>query len=279
MVVLLAMICLTTSCSNDDDKEDTPKEENEDNGGGKESKEAETLLGRWLVMETRGASQTVWTQSSTVLTSAFQFDADGTYAVYLGGEKLGTSSYKVDGKKIVITADDNTQEFLEILEISQDGSAMELLRYKKDGITPDTYYRISRCPSNAAEAKKMLMTQWKLEVPEDEYLYTPYDAEYADFSKEGKEDYIYHYKKYLPSDDPYYQYRDKYVCWSYFVCDVVITPDKTDPTTCAVSYVNHDGKSGSFNIIRLCSQSFLMGESIKYTRVEKPFKYEVISTK
>jgi len=269
--VLMAATCVTaTSCSDDDDKDGKPKEENKD-----EDSKMKELEGRWLTMQTRSASQTEWSDWNLAASGTIQFDENGTYNVYVGG--VGSSStkgtYKVDGKKITVTFADKSTQTMEIREMGKDGNSMEIVLYKGDGKTPDIYYRYSRCPKNTAEAKQMLMAQWK-----SPFDYKDIDEEYIDYSQGGKEYWFCHYRENLTSDNPDYKYRGKYICWNSEVYDVEIMPDRVDPTNVKVVWESPVTKDfGTMYYSRLCYQSFKWDDQgFVYTRVENPISYEVV---
>lgn len=279
---MMAMCMTVSSCGDDDDE-----------GGDKPTPVANDVMieGSWMAVDYRSSNSEAWNEISGSSTWVWSFAKDGTFKSLVNGTVTSLpATYEVDGSTVTITYNDNSHQIVRVYQMDGGHTEADTGFFTSDG-TLINFYRLVRCPATAAEAKKMLMAQWKFDAPEgyfddSDYDIRDYDETYMDFSKEGKEFDFEHIKDNLSSDHDYYNYRGKYICKPQYVYNVEIEPYEKDLTECTVywttpskaapkSFISAKGTAGSYTISRLCYQSFIL-DGYRYTRVEKPIEYEVL---
>lgn len=274
---MMAMCMTVSSCGDDDDE-----------GGDKPTPVANDVMieGSWMAVDYRSSNSEAWNEISGSSTWVWSFAKDGTFKSLVNGTVTSLpATYEVDGSTVTITYNDNSHQIVRVYQMDGGHTEADTGFFTSDG-TLINFCRLVRCPATAAEAKKMLMAQWKFDAPNGWYDDSNYDESYMDFSKEGVEYDFCHYKTNLPSCSYYYNIRGKYVCGIDAVYDVEIIPNVKDLTECTVhwsmvastapkSFISVKNTAGSFTIYRLCYQSFML-DGYRYTRVEKPIEYEML---
>ena len=262
---LLVMLAGLASCK-DDDKDD-------DGNKGNAALEAK-LQGKWTITASRAQGNDTWLDWNSGA-STFAFTKTGGYTVTLGNlSQSGT--YEVIGKKKVRITANSVVQTLEITNSDQD--ILEYALYEGTSTTPTAYYKASRMPTTAEEAKRMLIGQWRyLGYEEDgEFIATSYEW-YDEFTADGK----WYEIKNVPKDDQdesFSKYKGQCVGWLY--SEISITPDNADPSrggltdpyakTRYVVYLNYEDLTATSMTI---SGSYLKD---KYTRAPKKIKYKII---
>ncbi len=262
---LLVMLAGLASCK-DDDKDD-------DGNKGNAALEAK-LQGKWTITASRAQGNDTWLDWNSGA-STFAFTKTGGYTVTLGSlSQSGT--YEVIGKKKVrITVNSVVQTF-EITNSDQD--ILEYALYEGTSTTPTAYYKASRIPTTAEEAKRMLIGQWRYLGYEvnGEFIATS-DEWYEEFTADGKWYEIFNVPK-DNQDERLSKYKGQYVGWLY-ASGLSITPDNADPSrggitssyakTRYVLYIDYEDLTAT-------SVTIDYGYTNKYTRAPKEIKYKII---
>lgn len=265
---LLVMLAGLASCK-DDDKDD-------DGNKGNAALEAK-LQGKWTITASRAQGNDTWLDwNSGAFT--FAFTKTGGYTVTLGNlSQSGT--YEVIGKKKVrITANSVVQTF-EITNSDQD--VLEYALYEGTSTTPTAYYKASRMPTTAEEAKRMIIGQWRYLGYELEGKYTSADDEiYEEFTENGEWYRIIYVPKDIARED-LSKYKGQYVGWIWYSSsDFSMDPNDEDPS---YGYLT-DPKEFPYSarwFEYLTATSVSLGfwgtdRCYKYTRAPKKIKYKII---
>ena len=239
----LLMVFTTLSlaaCGGDDD-------DNGGEGGEINGKTAEQIRGEWMITHsraTKNADWTKWAQGATI-----QFNEKGEYIVDLF-KAIDKGTYTVSGNIVHVVYSDGTKQTIEILRA--DFRTVEVANYENGAKTPNVYYKASRVPTTADEAKQLFVGQWKLESDKYDYIY--------EYTADGIEYEI----QYIPTDAKdgkwYSDYKGQYVGWARNI--YILKPKEADP----FSYgdIDYEGYSFGAYYKNLTGTSMEMGP-INYT--------------
>ena len=265
----LLMVFTTLSlaaCGSDDD---------DDNGGGKT---AEQIKGKWMITHsraTKNADWTKWAQGATI-----QFNEKGEYIVDLF-KAIGKGTYTVSGSKVNVVFSDGTKQTIEILGV--DFRTAEVALYDDGAKTPSVYYKVSRVPTTADEAKKLIVGQWELADSEKTRKLKwmrSYDVLATEYTADGK---VYQIV-YVPTDTEdnewYSDYKGQTIGWLW-LSRYTLKPDEKDPYAYGdiiltaseynAYYVNLTGTSMEYGMNNSPVKYRYLDKKIEFTEIPNPF--------
>lgn len=265
--LLMTMTTLSlAACGGDDD---------DDNGG----KTAGQIKGKWMVTHsrtTKTADWLEWAQGATI-----QFTEKGEYIVTLS-KTVDNGSYTISGGKVNVVSSDGTKQTIEIL--SADFRTAEVAYYNDGAKTSSVYYKASRVPTTADEAKKLIVGQWEMvgsEKARKLKWMRGYDFLATEYTSDGKVYEIVSVPTDTEDNEWYSNYKGQTVGW--LVENYTLKPSEKDPfaygdivykgSEYSGYYVNLTGTSMEYGMNNSPVKYRYLDKRIEFTEIPNPYSH------